>query len=57
MGKGGGFRKYKRSIGRIQREDECRGEEAREVRYGRGKGFQEEKVTRKIYSKDVIWMG
>jgi len=39
MEKKGEFRKCKRGIGRIQREDECKDEEAREVRYGRGKGF------------------
>jgi len=54
MGKKRGFKKYKRNIGRIQREDECEDEETREAKYSRGKGFQEERVTRKIYSKDVI---
>jgi len=39
MGKEGGFRKHKRGIRRIQREDKCGSEEAREVRFGRGKGF------------------
>ena len=39
MGKEEEFRKCKRGIGRIQREDECGGEEAREVGYGREKGF------------------
>jgi len=28
-----------------------------EVRYDRGKKLHEKEVTRKVYSKDVIWMG
>ena len=39
MGKEGGFRKHKRDIGRIWREDECRGEEARKVRYDEEEEF------------------
>ena len=54
MEKEGRFRKCKRSIGGIQEKDECRSEEARKDRDNRRKRFQKEKVTRKIYSKDVI---
>ena len=57
MEKEGRFRKCKRSIGGIQEKDECRSEEARKDRDNRRKRFQKEKVTRKIYSKDVIQMG
>ena len=39
MKKGEGFRKCKKGIERIWREDECGGEEARKVRYSREKGF------------------
>jgi len=28
-----------------------------EIRYDRGKKLQEERVTRKVYNKDVIWIG
>ena len=34
-----GFRKCKRSIGRIRGKDECRGKEARKDRHGRRKRF------------------
>jgi len=57
MGKEEGFRKCKGSIRGIQGEDECGGEEARKVRYGRGKELQEERITRKIYNKSIIWIG
>jgi len=29
--------------------EECESKEARKVRYGRGKGFQERGITREIY--------
>jgi len=57
MGKGGGFRKCKRSIGRIQEKDECRSEETRKNRHGRKKRFQKGRFTREIYGEDVIWIG
>ena len=34
--------------------NECRSKEARKVRYSREKGFQKGRITRKIYSKNVI---
>ena len=57
MGKEGGFRKCKRSIGEVQEKDECRSEEARKDRNGRRKRFQEGRLTRKIHSENIIWMG
>ena len=40
----------------MQGKDECGGEETRKVRYSREKRLQEERITKKIYSKDVIWI-
>ena len=57
MGKKGEFRKHKRSIKRIQEKDECRSEEARKDKEGGRKRFKEGGFTRKIYNKNVIWMG
>jgi len=57
MGEKRGFRKCKGGIRGIQKKDECGGEETRKVRYGREKEFQERRITRKIYGKDVVWMG
>ena len=34
--------------------NECRSKKAREDRYGRGKRFQKGRVTRKVYSKNVV---
>ena len=57
MGKKGEFMKHKRSIRRIQEKDECRSEEARKDKEGERKRFKEGGFTRKIYNKNVIWMG
>jgi len=57
MGEGRGFRKCKGGIGGIQGKDECGGKKIRKVRYSEGKGFQERRITGKIYGKDVVWMG
>ena len=51
------LRKCEESSSWIWREDECRNKMTGEVRYDRGKKLHEKEVTRKVYSKDVIWMG
>ena len=40
MGEEGRFRKCKGSVGRIQREDECRSKETRKIRYDRRERLQ-----------------
>ena len=54
LGEGRGFEKYKRSSGRIQEEDEHRNQEIRKIGYGVRKGLQKGRITREVYSKDVI---
>ena len=56
LGKKEGFGEYKGNLGRIQRKNECGSKEAREDRYGREKRHKEGRVTRKVHSKDVVWM-
>ena len=54
MGERGGLRKCKGNSSWIWREDKCRNKMIGEIRYDREKKLQEERVTRKVYSKDVI---
>ena len=57
MGKKRKFEKCRKSVRRIRRKDECGGQKARKNRYGRGKGLQKGRATRKVYGKNVIQMG
>ena len=57
LGKKERLRKCKGSIRRIWRKDEHRNKKTREIRYSKGKGLQERRVTRKVYNKDVIQIG
>ena len=49
--------KCKESSSRIQRKAEYRSKKIREVRNSREKKLWKERVIRKVYNKDVIWMG
>ena len=57
MGKGRRFGKYKRVSGRIQEKNGGRSKTIGEIGYGRRKGLEKGEVTRKIYGKNVIWIG
>jgi len=54
LGKGRGFGKHKRVSSRIQEKNRGRSKITGEIGLGRGKEFYKEKVTRKIYSKNII---
>jgi len=57
LGKKGRLEECRGSLGRIRREDECRSKETRKNRHGRRERFQKGRATRKVYSKNVVWMG
>ena len=54
MGKKRSFGECKRSSSRVQGKDKCRSKETEKIGYGRRKRLQEGRITREIYSKDIV---
>ena len=56
MGKGE-LRKHQESGSRIQRKNKHKSQKTEEARSSRRMRLQKEEVTRKVYSKNIVWMG